>query len=191
MMNDQNNQLRRLVLLWLLALGLVWAACGDDGGEGPIAPPDSDVVDLSTFEGCWHVWSDTTVFGTPGSPCRTAIDSVADILKVAGAESLFAAIDTVTHLGFVAPYYGRGDFTGTNVSDRQGSVLAEYRDVAGACTLITRFDGSLTASGDSAFYAFYTVRIGFAGDTLCTGAGSCGAFVSFEGRRRPDGRCTP
>jgi hypothetical protein len=126
MMNDQNNQLRRLVLLWLLALGLVWAACSDDD-EGPIAPPpDGDLVDLSAFAGCWHIHSDTTVFGSPG-PCRTSLDSIAGILTVAGSESLFAAIDTVTHLGFVAPYYGNGDFTGTNVSGREGDIVAEYR----------------------------------------------------------------
>jgi hypothetical protein len=147
-------------------------------------------VDLTAFTGCWHIRSGSTVFGPPG-PCRTSLDSVVDILTIAGGESLFAAIDTVTHLGFVVPYYGKGDYTGTAVSGGLGAVLAEYRDVAGACTLVTRFDGDLIASGDSAFTASYLVNIQFAGDTLCTDAGGCTGFVTFEGRRRPDQRCAP
>lgn len=185
-----DHRMRYLILAWLLALGLVWAACGDDDGPTGPPPPAGNEVDLTTFEGCWHIRSGSTVFGPPG-PCRTSLDSVVDILTIAGTESLFAAIDTVTHLGFIEPYYGRGDFTGTTVSGRLGAILAEYRDVAGACTLVTRFDGDLTADGDTAFSASYIVRIAFAGDTLCTDNGGCTGFVTFTGRRRPDSRCTP
>jgi len=187
-----DRRMRYLILAWFLALALVWAACGDDDDDGPIQPPppDDGEVDLTAFEGCWHIRSGSTVFGPPG-PCRTSLDSVVDILTVAGAESLFAVIDTVTHLGFVEPYHGAGDYTGTTVSDRLGAILAEYRDVAGACTLVTSFDGDLIASGDSSFTASYLVRISFAGDTLCTDAGGCTGIVTFEGKRRPDSRCTP
>ena len=188
--NPANRRMRSLILAWLLALGLVWAACGDDDGTVEPPPPNGNEVDLAVFEGCWHIRSGSSVFGPPG-PCRTSLDSVVDLMTIAGGESLFAAIDTVTHLGFVEPYYGRGDYTGTTVSGRLGAVLAEYRDAAGACTLVTHFDGDLTADGDSAFTASYIVQIEFAGDTLCTDTGGCTGFVTFTGRRRADARCTP
>ncbi len=181
--------MRRLSLIWVLALGLLWAACGDDS-DNPILPPgDGNTVDLSTFTGCWHVRSLSSVYGS--GPCRTALDSVVDILTVAGIDSVFAVVDTVNDLLLVPPYYGYGDFTGTSIAGRRGAISAEYHHAAGACSLITRFAGDISASGDTAFYIFYTVNVSFEGDTLCTNIGDCDAAVTFTCIRRPDSRCEP
>ncbi len=112
---------RLLCLVWLLAVALLGLACGDDD-DGTVAPPDGDVdvVDLAAFEGCWHLRSQTDVLAPEGTPCRRAIDSVVAFFEINGSDSVFATIDTVTHLSFVPPYRGTGNYAGTNIPGRKG-----------------------------------------------------------------------
>jgi hypothetical protein len=98
----------------------------------------------------------------------------------------------VTHLTFVEPYRGMGDFSGTNIPPSGlGDVRAVYRHGLGPCSLTTTFDGSIEPRGDGGFFAPYILNIRFDGDTTCTSLGGCSAFVLFEGTRRPDETCEP
>jgi hypothetical protein len=180
---------RLLLPVWVLALLILALACDD--GDSPTDPPDGsdDQVNLAFFQGCWHIRSNADVFGE--GPCRRALDSVVALFEVAGVESLFATVDTVTDLSFVPPYVGTGDYAGTVIPDRQGTVHAVFKHAAGACSLVTTLDGDITANGDTAFYAPYTLNIEFIGEDPCGDYGDCSASVLFQGTRRPDSRCTP
>jgi hypothetical protein len=179
---------RLLVPVWILVLFALALACGDDSPTETPDPPENE-VDLTYFEGCWHIRSNADVFGD--GACRRALDSVVALFEVAGIDSLFAAVDTVTDLAFVPPYAGTGDYSGTDIPDRQGTVHAVYKHAAGACSLVTTLSGSITAQGDSGFSAPYIVKIEFTGDDACTDIGDCSAYVLFQGTRRPDSRCNP
>jgi hypothetical protein len=181
---------RLLIPTWIVAMAVLGLACGDDNSPTE-TPLPTEPIDLTFFSGCWHVHSNTQVFGNPGTPCRRALDSVAAIFEVAGAESLFTAIDTVTDLSFVEPYIGTGDYTGTEIPDRSGSVHAVFHHVAGACSLTTTLGGPIYAFGDTGFSASYILNIEYTGSDSCSDLGDCTAFVTFTGTRRPDGRCTP
>jgi hypothetical protein len=169
-------------------------ACDDEDDDGdPNDPPNGgDVVDLTAFEGCWHLQSFTDVFGPPGTPCRRALDSVAALFEIDGRDSIFAVIDTVTDLSFVPPYRGTGDYAGTNIPGRKGEVLAEFRHANGTagCSLVTTLDGPLFAEADTGFSLNYILRLQFIGESPCDSS-DCSGIVTFHGTRRPDGRCTP
>ena len=181
---------RLLVPAWILATLTILAVACDDGDSPTDTPdPGGSEVDLTSFEGCWHIRSATTVFGS--GPCRRALDSVAALFDVDSADSLFAPVDTVTDLAFVSPYAGSGDFSGTNIPDRQGTVHAVFEHVSGACTLVTTLYGSITAERDTGFSAPYILEIEFTGDEACEDVGNCSAFVTFHGSRRPSSRCQP
>jgi hypothetical protein len=187
--------MRRLVLCWALVLAALWVACDDDDGDNGLIVPNGNgtTVDLSTFEGCWHVRSGITMLGQEGTPCRAALDSITDLfLEVAAFESVFVRIDTVTDLVFVDPYRGAGDFSGTDIPGRNGTVNAVYRHPAtDACTLVTTFSGSIQARGDTALDAPYIVDVQFDGDTTCSSLGSCSALVLFQATRRAEVTCNP
>jgi len=179
--------MRRLLLpSWVLILVLLLAACGDDDNPTD-TPMPVEPIDLFAFRGCWHVRSFADVFGNSNTPCGRAIDSVAALFEVAGVESLFAPIDTVTDLSFVEPFVGHGDYTGTVIPDRNGTVEATFRGVmAPGCTLVTRMTGSITALADTGFYAPYSLHVQFDGCDTCH---TESAVVTFQGTRRPDTRC--
>ncbi len=166
-------------------------ACQD---ENSVAPPDDQggppPIDLSAFTGCWHVTSTADGIRTGPQGCRAALDSVMALLTIVAGDSVFARIDTVTHLTFVEPYRGTGDFAGTDVRGlKGGTVKAVYHHNAGSCQLTTRISGSINAQEeDSQFEAFYTVLIHFEGDDSCA-TGDCGSYITFHGVRRPDARC--
>ena len=180
---------RRLFCVWVLAMVLTWAACDDDGDS--MRPPDGNgapAIDLSEFLGCWHVTGAGLAFGQ--GPCRAALDSIIGLLTVRAGDSLFASIDTVTDLVFVTPYRGTGDFTGSNIVGRNGSVSAVYHHAAGECSLITTISGDLFAeNGDREFTAFYIVNVRFGSAGPCSTAGSCAANLAFQGKRRPASTC--
>jgi len=179
--------MRRLLLpTWVLILVALVAACSDDDNPTDPNPQPTDPIDLTAFEGCWHVRSGTTVFGS-NTACGRAIDSIAALFEVAGGESLFAPIDTVTDLSFVEPFVGHGDYTGTVIPDRNGTVEAVFRGVmAPGCTLVTRMSGSITARADTGFFAPYILNVQFDGCDTCQ---TESAFVTFTGTRRPATRC--
>ena len=185
---------RLLCLTWLLVVAFLGlASCGDDDDdENGNGPPDGDenVVDLTAFEGCWHLRSGITDFPT-GNPCQRAIDSVTALFEIESADSVFATIDTVTHLSFLPPYRGTGDYAGTNIPGRKGEVIAEFRHASGnGCSLVTTLDGPIYAVGDTGLFTSYTLTLEFIGDAACDSS-VCRAIVSFTGTRRPDGRCAP
>jgi hypothetical protein len=176
------------ILFPVLALVIAFAACDDPTMMEPPPNNGGPHVDLSSFTGCWHVTSGTTAFGS--GDCRAALDSVLRILKIEGVDSVFAAIDTVTHLSLVPPYYGTGDFSGTDIGGRLGSVQAVYHHLAGTCSLTTTISGGIDAgNGTEDFSAFYTVEIQFSGGDSCSAAGECMGTVLFECTRRPLERC--
>jgi hypothetical protein len=180
--------MRRLLLpSWVLFLVVVlMVACSDDDSPTD-TPMPVEPIDLTAFQGCWHVRSIATVVGNSNTACGRAIDSVAALFEVAGAESLFAPIDTVTDLSFVQPYVGHGDYTGTVIPDRNGTVEATFRHpIATGCTLVTRMTGSITAQSDTGFFAPYSVHVQFDGCDTCH---TQSAYVTFQGTRRPDARC--
>jgi hypothetical protein len=179
---------RLLIPVWVLALIILALAC-DDGGSPTETPPPGNEVDLTAFEGCWHIRSNVSAFGS--GPCRRALDSVLAIFDVDGIDSLFTAVDTVTDLAFVAPYIGTGDYSGTNIPAREGTVHAVFEHAAGSCSLVTTLHGSLIAEGDTGFSAPYILDLDFTGDDPCDDIGTCSAFVTFHGTRRPSSRCQP
>jgi hypothetical protein len=186
---------RLLCLTWLLAVAFLGlASCGDDDDdENGNGPPngDEDVVDLTAFEGCWHLSSGFTNLAPEGTPCRRAIDSVLDFFDVEASDSVFATIDTVTHLSFVPPYRGTGDYAGTNIPGRKGEVNAEFRHASGSgCSLVTTLEGDIYAEGDTGFSAPYTLTLQFIGEAPCDSS-NCRALVLFEGTRRPGTHCVP
>jgi hypothetical protein len=166
---------------------VLMVACGDDDSPTDPDPIPVDPIDLTAFEGCWHVRSIADVIGNSNTACGRAIDSVAALFEVAGAESLFAPIDTVTDLSFVAPFVGHGDYTGTVIPDRNGTVEAVFRGVmAPGCTLVTRMSGSITALSDTGFYAPYILYVDF---NSCDTCDTEAAYVNFQGSRRRADRC--
>lgn len=182
--------MRRSSLVLCLVIALAWVACQDDS---PIMPPDDNggppPVDLTSFNGCWHVTG--TPFQRFGpSVCRPTLDSVLDLLTVTAGDSLFATIDdSASHLTFVAPYRGTGNFTGTTVEGDLGNVTVTYLHDAGPCLLATKIYGPLFAqNGGSEFFADYSVIVHFEGGDSCE-TDSCRATFTFEGVRRPGGRC--
>lgn len=180
---------RRLFFVLALTVALTWAACDDD--DDTMRPPDGNgtpTVDLSEFLGCWHVTGGGQAFGQ--GPCRAALDSIVGLLAVRAGDSVFASIDTVTDLVFVTPYRGTGDFAGSNIVGRNGSVSAVYHHAAGVCSLITTISGDLFAeNGDREFTAFYILNLRFGGAGPCSAAGSCSATLAFQGTRRPASTC--
>lgn len=189
-MGPEGKHMRRISLVSCLVIALAWVACQDDS---PIMPPDDNggppPIDLTSFNGCWHVTG--TPFQRFGPEvCRAALDSVLELLTVSADDSLFATIDdTASHLTFVAPYRGTGDFAGTTIEGDNGQVIATYLDDAGACLLATKISGPIFAqNGGSEFFADYSVIVHFDGGDSCE-TDDCKATFTFEGVRRPDGRC--
>jgi hypothetical protein len=180
------------LLSLLLVLAIAFAACEDDESVMDPPPPNGSNLDLSAFTGCWHVTSGITAFGT--GECRTALDSILAILDVNSEDSVFAFIDTVTHLTLVPPYYGTGDFTGTVITtgERLGDVQAVYHHEAGNCSLTTTISGPIdSGEGSEEFSASYIVEIRFTDSDSCSDIGNCTGFATFQCTRRPLGRCGP
>jgi hypothetical protein len=181
--------MRRFVLP-VLAIAIAIAACESDDSvmDPPVDNGGGPEVDMTSFTGCWHVTSGTTAFGS--GRCRATLDSILRILEVEAGDSLFAAIDTVTHFSLVPPYYGAGDFSGTHVARDGGSITATYHHLAGDCSLTTLIAGSVSPDPDGdEFSASYTVEIRFSGGDACSELGSCGGYVTFSCIRRPTETC--